>query len=370
MLRDHRAEPPEKNGRGLSAYEMPLPPVLGKLTAIMPFAIIVVVSLVAVLSAPGLRWVAMLAAAPALAAVRYTPRGVLLIGGGCVVIASLLTVRANLVVNDRPGVISALVTVTLVSALGSYLRLREERVLAAVRSVAETAQQAVLAPVPSRVGHLRCAVSYNAAAAEARIGGDLYAVINTTYGVRAIMADVRGKGLPAVRLASLVNGVFREAAFDEPDLVHVVNRIERSIIRGLGRDDFVTAVVVGFGESGDLEIVNCGHEPPLLVHDGNVVPVVPISPTPPLGLVELTGIRPALEKVPFGQGDQILLVTDGVTEARDGDGIFYPLTERLAQHLAREPEQTLAAVQEELISYVGGRLQDDAAMLLLLDRPS
>lgn len=346
-----------------------MPAMLGKLTAILPFVIIAVVSVIAFLSAPGLRWASMLAAAPALAAVRYTPRGVLLIGGASAALALALGMRADLSVNDRPQVISALVLVTLVSALSSYLRLREEKVLAAVRSVAETAQHAVLAPVPIQVGRLRCAVSYHAAAAEARIGGDLYAVVDTVYGVRAIMADVRGKGLPAVRMASLVNGVFREAAFDEPDLVDVVNRIERSLSRNVGTDDFVTAVVVGFRGPDALEIVNCGHEPPLLVRQGDVTELVPLSPTPPLGLAALARVPPTLEKFPFAVGDQLLLLTDGVTEARDSDGVFYPLTERLGHHLATSPEDTLASLQDELISYVGGRLQDDAAMLLLKRLP-
>lgn len=364
MLRDHRAAT-GRDGNGVRSHEAPMPAALGMLTAILPFVIIVAVSLVALLSQPGLRWVSMLAAAPALAAVRYTPRGVLLIGGASALLATVLGMRAHLTVDDRPQVISALVVVTLVSSLVSYLRLREEKILAAVRSVAETAQHAVLAPVPAQVGSLRCAVSYHAAAAEARIGGDLYAVVDTVYGVRAIMADVRGKGLPAVRMASLVNGVFREAAYDEPDLVDVVNRIERSLSRNVGTDDFVTAVVVGFRSPGTLEIVNCGHEPPILVRQGNVTELVPLSPTPPLGLAALARVPPTLEKFPFAAKDQLLLLTDGVTEARDSDGVFYPLTERLSHHLTTTPEGTLASLQEEVISYVGGRLQDDAAMLLL-----
>lgn len=369
MLRDHRLVP-GLDANEPSPYEAPLPPALSRLTAILPFVIIAGVTFVAILRDPGLRWASMLAAAPALAAVRYTPRGVLGIGGGALLIAAVLGMQPNLPVNDRPQVLSALVVVTLASALSSYLRLREERVLAAVRSVAETAQQAVLAPVPSSVGQMRCAVSYNAAAAEARIGGDLYAVVNTAYGVRAIMADVRGKGLPAVRMASLVNGVFREAAFDEPDLVRVVNRIERSLARSVGMDDFVTAVVVGFPKAESLQIVNCGHEPPLLVRADEVTPIESVVPTPPLGLLKLTGIRPALEELLFAPGDQLLLVTDGVTEARDAAGVFYPLDQRLRPHLAKEPEDILAAVQNELISYVGGRLQDDAAMLLLRRLPN
>jgi serine phosphatase RsbU (regulator of sigma subunit) len=210
------------------------------------------------------------------------------------------------------------------------------------------------------------AVRYSAAAAEARIGGDLYALVPTSYGVRLIVGDVRGKGLPAVETAALVLGVFREAAYDEPDLLAVVRRIERSLARNLDGDDFVTAVVAGYPREGQLEVVNCGHAPPLLVRDsGTVTAVEPTHPAPPLGLRALTDQTPSLQVLPFGEGDQLLLYTDGVTEARDHGREFYPLAEGLARHVCDEPARTLTALHDELLAHVGGRLHDDAALLLL-----
>lgn len=345
-----------------------MPAMLSWITAILPVIIVIVVSLVGALSAPGLRWASMLAAAPALASVRYTPRGVGVIGGVAFGIAAALGMREDLPINDRPQVLVALAAVTLVSVLTSAVRLRRERLLAVVRSVSETAQQAVLEPMPPQVGPLRCAVTYNAAAAEARIGGDLYAVLDTPFGVRALMADVRGKGLPAVRTAAQVLGVFREAAHDEEDLLCVVERIERSLSRSLGGDDFVTALIAGFPKPDGLELVNCGHQPPLLIREGKVTPITSVAPVPPLGLASLSDARPARQLLPFTAGDGLLMYTDGVTEARSADGVFYPLASRLALHLSGTPEGTLASLRKDLAAHVGGRLHDDAAMLLL-DRP-
>lgn len=265
-------------------------------------------------------------------------------------------------------VLTALVAVTLASGLASALSRRRERLLEAVRSVAEAAQHALLAPVPATVGAFQVAVRYSAAAAEARIGGDLYAVVPTPYGVRLIVGDVRGKGLPAVGTAALVLGVFREAAYDEPDLLDVVGRIERSLARNLGCDDFVTAVVAGYPRPGQLEVVNCGHAPPLLVRagaPGSVESVEPASPAPPLGLFPLTGEVPGCQVLPFAEGDQLLLYTDGVTEARDNGREFYPLGERVARHLSDDPSSTLDSLHADLLTHVGGRLHDDAALLLL-----
>ncbi|CAM5734474.1 Serine/threonine-protein phosphatase OS=Streptomyces alboniger OX=132473 GN=CP975_16710 PE=4 SV=1 [Streptomyces alboniger] len=328
--------------------------------------IVSVVVLVDLLGEAGMIWLPLLAAGPALAATTNGPRGVLCVGALATVLGTMLGRWDSVPVRELAAVLSALVAVTLASALASALRGRRERVLAAVRSVAETAQHALLKPVPACVGPFQAAVRYSAAAAEARIGGDLYALIPTAYGVRLIVGDVRGKGLPAVGTAALVVGVFREAAHEEPDLLAVVDRIERSLARNLGSDDFVTAVVAGYPRAGQLELVNCGHAPPLLVREsGHVVAVEPPHPAPPLGLRALAGQVPALQVLPFADGDQLLLYTDGVTEARDRRRAFYPLLEGLARHVSDEPERTLSALHDELLAHVGGRLHDDAALLLI-----
>ncbi|TWD29356.1 serine phosphatase RsbU (regulator of sigma subunit) [Streptomyces sp. T12] len=327
--------------------------------------IVSVIVCIDLLAGTGRIWLPLLATGPALAAATSRPRGVLGVGLLASLLGAGIAYRHGMAFAHLAVVLAALVTVTLAGALASTLRARRERVLAAVRSVAETAQHALLQPVPQTVGPFQVAVRYSAAAAEARIGGDLYALVPTPYGVRMIVGDVRGKGLPAVGTAALVLGVFREAAYDEPDLLDVVCRIERSLARNLGGDDFVTAVVVGCPGTGRLEMVNCGHAPPLLIRDAEVAAVETDHPAPPLGLRALSDDSPRLQVMPFGDGDQLLLYTDGVTEARDADRAFYPLTEGLARHLCDEPERTLAALHEDLLEHVGGRLHDDAALLLL-----
>nr|WP_256251926.1 PP2C family protein-serine/threonine phosphatase [Streptomyces sp. yr375] len=311
-------------------------------------------------------WLPLLAAGPALAATTNGPRGVVCVGVLAAALGVTLGTRDGAPGREVAAVLAALVAVTLASALAGALRTRRERVLAAVRSVAEAAQHALLRPVPATVGPFEVAVRYSAAAAEARIGGDLYALVPTPYGVRLIVGDVRGKGLPAVGTAALVLGVFREAAYDEPDLLAVVDRIERSLARNLGADDFVTAVVAGHPRPGELEVVNCGHAPPLLIGaSGTVTAMEATHPAPPLGLRALTDQTPSLQVLPFADGDQLLLYTDGVIEARDRDRAFYPLVEGLARHLSDEPARTLDAIHDELLTHVGGRLHDDAALLLI-----
>ncbi|WP_326651299.1 PP2C family protein-serine/threonine phosphatase [Streptomyces sp. NBC_01750] len=360
------ARPDEGPGAALAAGATQLDqPRTAALLAGAPALIVFAVALLALLSGTGATWLPLLAVGPTLAAATSRPGGVLRIGFIAVALGAVFGVRGGAPGREQAIVLSALVAVTLASSLASALRGRRERVLEAVRSVAEAAQHALLRPVPATVGQFQVAVRYSAAAAEARIGGDLYALVPTPYGIRLIVGDVRGKGLPAVSTAALVLGVFREAAYDEPDLLDVVGRIERSLARNLGPDDFVTAVVAGYAGGERMEIVNCGHAPPLLVRGSDVRAVEPTHPTPPLGLSALTGEAPNLQVLSFTDGDQLLLYTDGVTEARNHSREFYPLIEGVARHLSDEPSRTVAALHNELLEHVGGRLHDDAALLLL-----
>ena len=341
------------------------PSLVAYLATAVPVLIIAAVALVSLGSTAGTVCLPLLVIAPVAAAAVHTPSGVIGIGALALGVGTTVSVRSGDTGVEEMFVLAALLVVTIGCSMVSGLRRHRERVLADVRSVAEAAQYALLRPVAPVVDRFQVAVRYSAAAAEARIGGDLYALVPTPYGVRLIVGDVRGKGLSAVGTAALVLGIFREAAYDERDLLDVVARIERSLARNLGADDFVTAIVVGSPRAGSLELVNCGHCPPLLVHDGVVTSVESAHPAPPLGLGTLSREAPSLQVLAFTEGDQLLLYTDGVTEARNRKREFYPLEERVPYHLCDDPARTLATLHDELQEYVGGRLDDDAALLLL-----
>ena len=152
-------------------------------------------------------------------------------------------------------------------------------------SIAEVAQRVQLRPVPRSAGHLRVAVSYTSAVAEARIGGDLYEVVAPPDGVRVIVGDVQGKGLEAVETAALVLGAFREAAHNEPDLQRVGARIERAVDRELQGEKFVTAVLAEVSGDRSITLLNYGHPAPVVVRpDGTVHFATPPRNPLPLGL--------------------------------------------------------------------------------------
>ena len=148
-------------------------------------------------------------------------------------------------------------------------------------SVAEAAQRALLRPLPRQVGPLELKVVYLAAAAEARVGGDLYEVTRTQFGIRLIVGDVRGKGLDAVEIAADVLGVFREVAHEVYTLAEVARRIDASLARrpAAPLEEFVTAVLAEIDPAGErLTVYNCGHPPPLILSPGTAGPDGPGEP--------------------------------------------------------------------------------------------
>ncbi|MFI9256648.1 PP2C family protein-serine/threonine phosphatase [Streptomyces sioyaensis] len=329
-----------------------------------------VVSAVDLTAGPGVGFLPLVSLGPAFAGLVGGWRRTAVVGlTACVLCVSLGVY--NGLFESRRG-LTALLSVAGVTAAGvvaAVMRQRREAELASVRSIAEVAQRVLLRPVPRSAGPLRIAVSYTSAVAEARIGGDLYEVVTSPAGVRIIVGDVQGKGLEAVESAAVVLGAFREAAHDEPDLPAVGERVERALNRHLAGERFVTAVLAEIGDGPQATLLNFGHPAPLVVRpDGAVAFAAPPERALPLGLTLQGAGAPAPYEVPFAPGDQMLFYTDGVTEARDAAGRFYPLDERAALLKDPDPEAALRSVREDLVDHAEGPLHDDAAMLLVRHR--
>lgn len=274
---------------------------------------------------------------------------------------------------DRHYVAAYLCT-ALVGTLGTFLathRTRRERTLATVRFVADIAQRVLLRPLPHRIGNILVESFYLSAAAEARIGGDLYEAVPTTHGVRLLIGDVRGKGLLAVETAATLLGAFREAAHDEPDLAELAGRVETSMGRRAAQlpgsdmsERFVTAVFAEIvADDHIVRIVNCGHPPPLLIRPDAVSELETSRSAPPLNLGVLVGEPYHVDEHAFRPGDQLLLYTDGITETRDPAGCFYPLIQRVRSWGPLPPRQLLDRLHLDLLAYSDNHLHDDTAAL-------
>jgi hypothetical protein len=402
----HRARAPRAKAEG-SARPGPWKTRWLELTVAAAAIAVTAVCLAEAWPAP-LELVPLLAVPPALGGVgaagirRPLAYGLAALAAGVIVDAAVtggITVTTG--AHELPlAAIGAVVVVTAASMIGTRVgadnkttqQEQQARQIVDVTSVAEAAQRAVLRPLPKTVGPLAIGVVYLAAAAEARVGGDLYEVAATSdHGIRLIIGDVRGKGLEAVEVAADVIGRFRELAHSVHTLDEIAYRLDAGLTRRWGQhEEFVTALLAQIDvERGRLSIFNCGHPPPILIAQDSTVSVLEVrAPAPPLGLITLGNDSGAKEMYAFRPNDQLLLYTDGVTEARDASREFYPLSERVAllapkaqpkaaraRAAARQPARPaspslLDLVRDDLIRYVGSPPDDDAAMLLVQAPPA
>jgi serine phosphatase RsbU (regulator of sigma subunit) len=210
-------------------------------------------------------------------------------------------------------------------------------------------------------------------------GGDIHDVMATPFGVRLLVGDVMGTGLPANRTGLSVLNAWRDLACTEPSLAGIAVRLHALIARSGHPERFVTALLVNFpvGSDGSVapagsraELVCCGHPPPLLLRD-NSATFIETYAAPPLGLLDLAEGWCRASMMPVGDGDQLLLYTDGVSEARDADGRFFPLAQVTADSVrGTGPDRAplLDVLVARLDEHIGDRRCDDILLLLVTMR--
>lgn len=257
------------------------------------------------------------------------------------------------------------------------------RELRRVRAVARAAQEALIRPLPPLLDGLTLSARQLSASRGADIGGDLYEAVATEHGVRVVIGDVRGHGLPAVGAVAAVLGSFREAAHDEAGLDGVLRRLDRAHQRHLRQrvgasadcpsaEEFVTVLLLEIGADADVRALNCGHPWPYRLGVG-AVPLATGEPLPPLGAFPLPADLPPRRCGPLLPGEALFLHTDGATDARDSAGRYFGLREALVDVVSGTPLPPAAVVRQvhtALLRHTGGRITDDMALLVLRnDRP-
>ncbi|MEU1519405.1 PP2C family protein-serine/threonine phosphatase [Streptomyces sp. NPDC005811] len=295
-----------------------------------------------------------------------------------------LVVSVTVVAHDDIGVrmldrvLLVLLTLALgiVSVYACHRRLRREHEMMRLRSTAAAMQRHILHPMPLLTPDVLVTGVYEPVQEDRLVGGDIYDVVDSPFGTRVLIGDVQGKGLAAVGAAFAVIGAFREAAHREPTLTALVDALDAAVMRHnsyaeqTGDDErFVTALVVGIDADDEAQIVNCGHVPPQLVQEGAVV--TPLLETGvPLGLADLSDAPATVDWFAFPAGSTLLLSTDGLTEIRAADGTFYPVEERLKDHVGLSPTDLAQALYEDARAFARdeGR-HDDIAVLAVRRSP-
>lgn len=191
------------------------------------------------------------------------------------------------------------------------------------------------------------------------IGGDFYDAVLTNEGLNVILADVSGKGVSAALLATSLQGMIYSHLTSGMSLVDVVTAVNRFFTEKMMGEKYATLLLARLRRDGELEYVNCGHVPPLLVCGGEVIR--PPHGNVPVGLLPDATFESA--SCQMKSGDRFILVTDGVTEAENSMGEFFD-DSRLEAAVAKSPtwEGILSAVSEFC---AGNPLGDDCTVVEL-----
>ena len=155
------------------------------------------------------------------------------------------------------------------------------------------------------------------------VGGDYLDVVSLPHGDQLfVAADVPGKGLASAIVATSFRSALRSLLSQPLPLVEIATRVgQQHWEEGAeARRRYVTAIFVRLRrESGEIEVVNAGHNPALLLSPDGTTYLIEASGAP-LGL--LPGMQYAAQTFPFAAGSRLLLYTDGLTEVFCGEDEF------------------------------------------------
>jgi phosphoserine phosphatase RsbU/P len=307
--------------------------------------------------------------APFLAASGVRPAGVAILGAAAVAAAAGLDFLDRNEPHASVATIVVVVAGTLLAIQASAVRIKRQQRIVDLATVAEATQQAIIRQPAPRVGAVGVATWYQSSARAATVGGDCYEVLDTRFGTRAFVGDVRGHGMPSVRLAALVLGGFRAMAYTTADLATIARELDQLVARyardptatDVDGEEFVTAVMCEIDRS-TITIANCGHPPPLLIGaNGQVCALEASVPALPLGV----GSHPPLDHFEVPPPTRLLLYTDGLADALDRSGRPFDLAEAAKGLVAGPLEAATGRLIDQLNRHTRGQLNDDVAVMVL-----
>ncbi|HEX5527252.1 MAG TPA: SpoIIE family protein phosphatase [Solirubrobacterales bacterium] len=228
--------------------------------------------------------------------------------------------------------------------------------------IAETLQRGLLPPPLPHIPGWSVAATYRPAGAENQIGGDFYDAFRIAGGWMVVIGDVTGRGAKAAAVTAHARYTLRTAAALTGDPVVALRTLNRELLSRRGAAlCSVAAMAIADDPRQPVRLAVAGHPPPLLV-DGETVSEAS-EPAPVLGAFAEETWR--LETAALRPGQQLVVVTDGVTEALGSDGRFGE--ERLRAELVGVSSPPLAAqrIEAALHAFTGGTLDDDAAIVAI-----
>ncbi len=260
--------------------------------------------------------------------------------------------------------------VAFAAKLGSTLSLALEnaRLYEQQRRIAQTLQMSLTRPVPD-VSPIEIGLAYGSAFEMALVGGDFYDVFEVEDDkLSVLIGDVSGKGIEAAGLTETIRSSVRSLSYIDPSPAFVLTRVNAMLAREIPEDMFASAALLVIDRrSGEIRATSAGHPAPII--RGAACGYAELTQGMLLGVTDEAYLESRMRLRP---GDTLLLYTDGILEARNGDGLFgeVRLLKTVAAHPKRHPQALVNAVLDQAAAFAEGKLEDDVALLALRFRKS
>jgi PAS domain S-box-containing protein len=235
------------------------------------------------------------------------------------------------------------------------------------RDIADTLQRGLLPPSMPEIQGWEVAAMYHPAGELNEVGGDFYDAFEVENGWMIVVGDVVGRGAKAAALTALARHTINTACTLTGDPREALSLLNRRLL-ARGDQPLCTAAIVVLSNAGeptaeaDAVVVSAGHPLPLVVRAGGVEEAC--RPGPMLGA--LAGAEWQLDLVSLQPGEQLVIYTDGVTDARVGGELFGEERLRAGLAGATSPAGAIDRIESSLRTYAGSEVVDDASAVAIM----
>ena len=237
-----------------------------------------------------------------------------------------------------------------------------ERAERARAEIAETLQRALLPPPLPHIPGWSVAAMYRPAGTENEVGGDFYDLFRVPGGWMLAIGDVTGRGAHAASITAVARHTLRTAAVLTDDPLVALGTLNRALLaRGDSALCSLAAMTLSENPSEPMRLAVAGHPPPLLVDGDEVSEIAAADPV----LGAFPDAEWSISRAEVEPGQQIVVVTDGITEAQGPEGRFGETRLRVELSGARNPALAVQRLEGSLHAFTEGRFDDDVAMLAI-----
>jgi sigma-B regulation protein RsbU (phosphoserine phosphatase) len=244
-----------------------------------------------------------------------------------------------------------------------HLTSSQQRALEQDLKLAAQIQAGLLPKADQKVDGWEVAYHYQAAGP---VSGDYCDLISgDDETVHFVLGDVSGKGVAASMLMAHLQAMFRTLVSINLPLDQMVERASRVFCESTLPTQYATLVCGRANGTGDIELCNAGHLPPLLVKGDKVTSIEATGL--PMGV--FCSETFSVNKVHLDEGDTLFLYTDGLSEcvdASDNEFGAARLSKLLSDNRSLSPSSMIALCRDELKSFGSeAPLRDDLTIMAI-----